>query len=52
MYLVNVGESEPTNPDDPNEDPFAGKYRPHAYDEASEERLWKISNETVGFSDD
>lgn len=48
VFLGEVGEA--TLFDAEKDDMFSSNYVPHAYDEASEERLWKVSCETVGVS--
>lgn len=45
VYLADVGESGPMRE---GELPGAPGYAPHAYDEAAEEKLWKLSCEAVG----
>lgn len=46
VYLSDTGEASPYV--EGKSGMFSGDYNPHAYDEASEEQLWKISCETVG----
>lgn len=45
LYLSDVGEAKPAA-----EGEVVGGlgYRPHAYDEEAEEKLWKMSYEAVG----
>ncbi|WPH04845.1 hypothetical protein R9X50_00774200 [Acrodontium crateriforme] len=48
-YCADVGECGPAPAEAA---PGANGYAPHAYDEASEEKLWKLSCETVGIKDE
>jgi len=45
VYLADVGQAEPS---DDNIKPGLPGYAAHAYDEESEEKLWKLSYEAVG----
>lgn len=48
-YLADCGESAPVAEDEAGGGPG---YAPHAYDEAAEEKLWKLSYEKVGLKED
>jgi hypothetical protein len=48
QYLADVGECAPMRE---NPELAEAGYVPHAYDEAGEKALWKVSNEAVGVSD-
>ena len=47
VYLSDVGEAKPATETELIGGPG---YRPHAYDEDAEEKLWKLSYEAVGLS--
>lgn len=50
VYLGDVSVCPPFDPE--KDDGMAGRYHPHAYDQEAEQKLWKISCETVGVSAD
>ena len=50
QYLADIGENAAMRPED-TDGPASG-YAKHAYDEEAEEKLWKLSAQTVGVSED